>query len=153
MKKKPFKVIKKLSIMAKVKWIFVGFNKPNFNLPKIEPVIPTTISPRVVYTLVYISVFYIFIGGVYDLIQDPVAIGADQNGNPVLIANRNGQQFLIEGIVAGMLMFLGAIGLYLLKEAPSNPHDTGRATMMMTLSIVILFVTFVSLERMMNFKS
>lgn len=139
--------------MVKLPWIFPGIRQPNFYLPKIEPTIPTSISPRVIYTLVYVSVFYIFIGGVYDLIQSPIAIGADSAGNPVLVyTNALERQFLIEGIVAGLLMFLGALGLFLLKEAPSNPHDTDRANMLVALGMASIFIAWLALENMIQQK-
>ena len=139
--------------MVKVKWIFPGLRQPSFYLPKIEPTIPTTVSPKVIYTLVYVSVFYIFIGGVYDLIQSPIAIGADRSGNPVLVyTGALERQFLIEGIVAGILMFIGALGLYLLKEAPSNPHDTDRANMYFALGFASIIIAWLALENLIGQK-
>lgn len=128
-------------------WI-PGLHRPNFMFYRIKIAIPTSIPNSVIFALIFFSVFYIYVGGVYDLVEQPFARGTDQGGRPVLLYEGQDRQFLIEGLVAGILMFVGAIGLYILHQATSDPHNPGRAGTYQLVGIILLFLAFLILQNM-----
>ncbi len=136
----------------KLPWI-PGLYRPNFIFYKLKFSIPTRIPISVVYFAIFASVFYIFAGGVYDLVEKPFARGADSEGNPVLLWPDQDRQFLIEGIVAALVMFLGAGGLYLISQATTDPHNPSRATYFQALGFIVIIVAFITLQSMFNTKT
>jgi hypothetical protein len=89
---------------------------------------------------------------VYNLVKDPFARGADSQGNPVLIFTDQDRQFAIEGYVAGIVMFMGALGLYFLSQATADPHNPNRATSYQTIGVVMIIIAFLILQSMYNCK-
>lgn len=137
--------------MTKVPWVFV-VRKPKFSFSKIKMSFPTSVPNWVIYSLIYISVFYIYIGGVYNVLNNPIAFASDAQNNIALIAKGVDRQFLLEGVVAGLLMFLGAFGLYLTKEAAKDYNDTTRFYYRAIPGWIIVFVAFFSISAMMGAK-
>ncbi len=133
-------------------WI-PGFQRPNFIFYRIRVSIPTKIPPALIYGLIYLSILYVYVGGVYDLVEEPYARGSDAQGNPVLIWPDQDRQFMIEGIVAGLVMFLGAAGLYMLSQATTDPHNPNRATTYQTIGAVMIALAFIILQSMYKTKT
>ena len=132
-------------------WI-PGLTRPKFVFYKIRIAIPTRIPPSLIYGLIYLSILYIYAGGVYDLVEEPFARGSGPNGDPILILADQDRQFLIEGIVAGVVMFMGAAGLYLIGEAATDPHKPDRATAYQAMGIILIVLAFLILQSMYNCK-
>ncbi len=138
--------------MNKVPWVFPA-PQPKFVLPRLKFTIPTTVPTNLIFFLVYVGVFYVFIGGVYDLVNNPIAIGVVGN-TPLLISNQGvGSQFLLEGIVGGLVMFLGSFGLYLIRQASSNPHDTENANRLFILGVLTLLLSIIFIYSMYMAKT
>lgn len=138
--------------MSKLPWVVPGFRRPKFIFYRIKFTIPTSIDSRIIFFLVYVSIFYIYIGGVYNLLEDPIAIASDAQNNPVLVAEGLDRQFIIEGVVAGMLMFAGFFGFLLLKEATADPYNTNRANSYLLGGFVLIFFAFLALSNMYGEK-
>jgi len=136
----------------KLPWI-PGFQRPNFIFYRIRVSIPTTIPSSFIYAAVFLGVLYIFSGGVYDLVEKPFARGADSNGNPILIWPDQDRQFMIEGFVAGIIMFLGAGGLFMISQATADPHNPSRATTFQTIGGVLVVLAFIILQSMYKTKT
>ena len=136
-----------MSSKIQLPWL-VGLKRPNFVFYRIKVTIPTSIPCSLIYGLIYFSILYIFVGGVYDLVEQPYARGADASGNPLLIFQDQDRQFLIEGIVAGVMMFVGAAGLYFISQATTDPHNTSRATSYQTIGVILIFLAFIILQSM-----
>ncbi len=134
-------------------WVAIpGVKRPNFVFTKVSLSIPTKIPSNMVYFLVFLSIFYIYIGGVYDLVEDPLAFGGNANNEPLLIFPSQDRQFLIEGIVAGLIMMLGAGGLYLMSQATKDPHDTSRASTYQSIGVILIVIAFFVLQNMYKCK-
>jgi hypothetical protein len=127
--------------------------RPNFKFYKVRFSIPTRINTNVLYFLIYLSIFYIFAGGVYDLVnKDTIAFGTDSDGGPQLFYPSQDRQFLLEGIAAALVMFMGAGGIYLLGQATSDPHDTGRASTYQIIGGILILIAFIMISSMFNCK-
>lgn len=134
-------------------WVVVpGVKRPKFEFVKIKFALPTRIPSSLVFVLIYFSIFYIYAGGVYDLVEDPLAFGQDANRDPLLIYPSQDRQFLLEGIVAGLVMMMGAAGLYMISAATSDPHDTSRASTYQTIGVLVILIAFFILQNMYKKK-
>jgi len=130
-----------------------GLKRPNFIFYRIKISFPRRIPNSVIFGLIYISLLYIYVGGVYDLVESPLARSADASGNPVLIMRDQSRQFLIEGIVAGIVMFMGAAGLYLIDQATADIHNPNRATAYQIFGVVLLGLSYILLQTMYKCKT
>jgi hypothetical protein len=139
--------------MNKLPWVVPGLRQPRFVFYRIKLTIPTSVPPQLIFFLVFASVFYIYIGGVYNVLLNPIAIASDAQNNPVLIARGIDTQFIIEGVVAGILMFAGAFGLYLLKEASADPYNINRANSYLVGGVIVVMLSFLLLTSIMNTKT
>ena len=127
--------------------------RPNFKFYKVRFSIPTRIPPNLLFLAIYLSIFYIFAGGVYDLVnKDTIAFGTDADGGPQLFYPSQDRQFLLEGIAAALVMFMGAAGIYLLGQATSDPHDTGRASTYQIIGGILILIAFIMISSMFNCK-
>lgn len=57
--------------------------------------------------------FFVFAGGIYIEVMDP-ALRGGENGRPFLIYPHTDHQFLVEGVLASLLIFVGFLGLFLI---------------------------------------
>jgi len=137
---------------SKLPWILPGIRRPNFSLYGIKIRLPTTIPKGVIYFIVYGVVFYIFSGGAYHIVnKNIVSIG--QSGNkPVFVAPYNSVQYLIEGIVAGLIFIAGALSLYLFEYATKFTYEINTAQKLELLGIVLVVVWYVAISMMFHAK-
>ncbi|MCY3411428.1 MAG: hypothetical protein INQ03_07325 [Candidatus Heimdallarchaeota archaeon] len=134
-------------------WVAIpGVKRPQFVFNKIKFVLPTRIPSNFIFLAIFLSILYIYIGGVYNLVEDPLAFGGGEDGNPILIYPSQDRQFLIEGLVAGLVMMMGALGLYLINSATNDPHDTSRAVSYQTFGVILIVIAFFILNNMYNCK-
>ena len=81
--------------MSKVPWVFIA-RKPKYSFSKIKFSFPTTIPSWLIYFLIYGGVFYIYIGGVYNALENPIAFASDAQNNIAFISKGLDRQFLLE---------------------------------------------------------
>ena len=137
----------------KLPWLIPGFQRPNFKFYKIKMAIPTEIPQNLIFLVIYLSILYIFIGGVYNLVnEDTIAFGTASDGGPELFYPGQDRQFLIEGIVAGVIMFVGAAGLYLLNQATTDPHNVNRAATYQIIGGLLVMLSYFVLANMFRCK-
>eukprot|EP01132_Coremiostelium_polycephalum_P005016 gene5016-6245_t len=112
---------------------------PNFNYP----------SPMLVFGLIFFTYFLVSSGIIYDLIVEPPSIGytQDENGNSkpqVFQMYRVNGQFIIEGLSAGTIFMLGALGYIILdyNKQKNNVYlfAIGLVLIVMTYNIAIVFL-------------
>ncbi len=138
-------------LMTKVPWVFV-VRRPRFSFSKLKMSFPTSVPTWLIYSLIYISVFYIYIGGVYNVLENPIAFASDAQNNIALIANGIDRQFLLEGVVAGLLMFLGAFGFFLMKDASKDYNDKSRFYYKALPGWILAIGAFFAITAMMGVK-
>lgn len=128
--------------------------RPNFKFYKVRFTIPTRLDIKIVYFIIYLTIFYIFAGGVYGLVNENTpAFGLDpETGGPVLFYPSQDRQYLIEGIAAALVIFMGATGIYLLGQATSDPHDTGRASTYQIVGGILILIAFIMIASMFKCK-
>ena len=138
-------------------WVIPGIKRPNFYLPVPRFSLSLKIPVSIIFVLAHFIVFYIFSGAVYNSVAPNVrSYGVRQDGTIQLIQWDGGDvshQYEWEGLVAALLIYLGALGFYLLKKGSEEPHNVNRAMTYQTLAIIILVVAFISIQLMFNNKA
>jgi uncharacterized protein YybS (DUF2232 family) len=81
-------------------------------------------------------------GGVYILIQNPIALGADSSGNPLWIYPSTQDAFIIESIVAGIIIFVGGLGFILLYETTKHSYNYSYAIKLLIFGLVLTALSF-----------
>lgn len=125
-------------------------NFPKFRTPRVSLPMP---SKYLSIVLVYIILFILQTGVIYLMIRNPPALGSDPNrGNPIFLYPDIYESFIIEGIVASMLMFFCSIGFIFLYQASKHVYNKSLALRILAIGIVMVFITFVLLQYMIGVK-
>ena len=127
--------------------------RPDYQLRQVRLSAPTSIPIQLVIALVFIGLFFIYIGGFYDLAQDPVpAFGQDANGDPIVIMTRLNHQYLVEGIAAGFLMFIGAGGFFMIHYSTQYAYSPRNATILLIMGIMVVVLCWMAVTFMLQQK-
>lgn len=138
-------------------WLIPGMRRPNYQLQVPRFTLSIKIPLSLFYILAHFVVFYIFSGAVYNSVALNVRpYGVRPDGTIQLIQWDGGDisdQYEWEGFVAALLIYVGTLGFYLLKKGSEEPHNINRALTYQTIAIILLFVAFVSVQLMFNYKA
>jgi hypothetical protein len=125
-------------------------NFPKFRSPRISLPMPSRYLSIVV---VYIILFILQTGVIYLSIRNPPALGSDPgSGNPIFLYPDLYESFIIEGIVASMLMFFCSIGFVFLYQASKHVYNKSLALRILAIGIIMVVVTFILLQYMIGVK-
>ncbi len=117
--------------------------RPDYQLRHVRLTAPTAIPIQLVMAVVFIGLFFIYIGGFYDLAQEPPAFGQKSDGSPLVILTELNHQFLVEGMAAGFLMFIGAGGFFLIHYSTQYAYSQKNATILLIMGIGIVVLCWV----------
>ena len=124
--------------------------RPDYQLRRVKLAIPTSIPIQVIIAVVFIGLFFIYIGGFYDLAQEPIAFGSTSGGDPVVIYPNNlNAQFLVEGLAAGFLMFIGAMGFFLIHYSTQYAYSPRNSIVLLILGIAIVVISWIAVVFML----
>ncbi|NHJ38991.1 MAG: hypothetical protein FK731_03085 [Asgard group archaeon] len=127
--------------------------RPDYQLRHVRLSAPTSIPIQLVIAVIFIGLFFIYIGGFYDLAQDPVpAFGSSSDGSPVVILARLNHQYLVEGIAAGFLMFIGAGGFFLIHYSTQYAYSPKNSTILLLMGIGIVVIAWIAVAFMLGQK-
>ncbi|TFG19776.1 MAG: hypothetical protein EU530_05200 [Promethearchaeota archaeon] len=140
-------------IRNKMPWVLNSIRIPYIDFPDFKGRnldIPTP-SRNVLLGLIYIFLFWLMMGGVYLMIPDssgntPLALGANPQGEPIWIYPRITDAFVIESIVAGAVIFIGAIGFIILYQSTKHIYNTRYARLLIAVGFILATVTFIILQ-------
>jgi len=143
-------------IKKKTPWIFGKWIKrPKYIIPKIKhrklslPLPPRSLGFIITFTVL----FLLQTGFIYLILRESPALGADSDKNPIFIWPENiHEAFVIESIVASILMFLFSIGFFLLYQASKYVYDKKMANMVMIIAIIMICISFFILQLMLTIK-
>ncbi|MFX1299188.1 MAG: hypothetical protein ACFFD2_30545 [Promethearchaeota archaeon] len=143
-------------IKRKTPWIPGSLlRKPKINFPKIRtPKISLPMPSRYLSIVaVYIILFILQTGVIYLMIREPPAIGSEpSSGNPIFLYPDLYESFIIEGIVASMLIFFCSIGFIFLYQASKHVYNKSLALRILAIGIALVVITFFILQYMIGVK-
>jgi hypothetical protein len=140
-------------IRKKMTWVTKNIRIPYVNFPDFKGRnfdIPTP-SRNILLGVIYVFLFWLMMGGVYLMIPNssghlPIALGADQSGTPIWIYPSITDAFVIESIVAGSVIFIGAVGFIILYQSTKHIYNTRYARILITIGFIMATVTFIILQ-------
>ncbi len=136
-----------LKILEKFKKRFSGIR---LKLPKAP-------SKTFWFIIILFLIYFILAGGIYDIVHQPITIGQSSSGTPILIfsASLGGgidEQFILEGLAASLLMFLGFIGFMSMYESAKNIYNPGYAYTLIIVGLALIIIAFAGLQALAIFK-
>lgn len=142
-------------IKSKTPWLFGNsLRKPKINYPqlrlrKMEMPLP---GRTLIVIGIYIILFLLQTGIIYIIYREPIAIGANNKGNPVLFYPDIHEAFVIESIVASIFIFLCSIGFILLYQASKYVYNKKTAIKILVIGIILVISAFVALQAFISIK-
>jgi hypothetical protein len=143
-------------IRTKTPWIFGNslrkpkINFPNMNLPRISLPMP---SRSLSIIAILIVLFILQMGVVYLIVREPSALGATQQGDPVFIFQDIHDSYIIESIVASVLIFFCSTGFIMLYQASKYVYNKKMAIWILGIGLLIIILTFILLQYMIGVKA
>ena len=147
-------VIEKMK--RKIPWVFGrAFRKPKLSSPKFK--LPRLSLPMPSKALGIIGIFIILFilqtGIAYLLVREPPALGANPQGDPIFILTDINQAFIIESIVASILILLCSTGFVFLYQASKYVYNRKMAVTILTIGLLTIIITFIALQYIIAVKS
>ncbi|MFX1364368.1 MAG: hypothetical protein ACFFCE_00800 [Promethearchaeota archaeon] len=142
-------------IRDKTPWIFGNsLRKPKIHFPKLKLSrlsLPTP-SRSLSVIVILIILFVLQTGVVYFMVREPPSIGANSAGDPIFIYTDLHESFIIEGIVASILILFCSIGFIALFQASKYVYNKKMAIWVLIIGIFMIIISFVLLQYMINVK-
>ncbi len=142
-------------ISKKTPWIMgKKLRKPKINFPTLGGRRLTLPSPSKTLGLlaIYAILFILQTGVVYLLYRDPPALGATAGGDPIFLYPSVQDSFIIEGIVASILIFVASMGFLLLYQASKYSYNRQMALRIIVIGAIMIIIAFVGLQYMISIK-
>lgn len=144
-------------LKEKTPWIFGNkIRKPKINFPKLTSGhrinLPTP-SKAIGLILIYIILFIIQTGFLYIIYRNPPAMGGDDKGNPLFFYPGVHDQYIMEGIVASIIIFLASTGYIFLYQASKYVYDRSMALKILSLGFILIIIAFITLQVMLSMKT
>jgi hypothetical protein len=124
----------------------IRFTRPRFGMPTRPPDI-------VLFGVVFIVVLFVLGGNIYTLVRTPPAIASDSSGTPILVSPGIDSQLGMEGIVASVVILIGALGLGLVYYSSKYVFQPGYATRLMILGMILSGVSFLIFSYLWGIKT
>ncbi len=142
-------------IKSRTPWIFgnslrkpkIGF--PKMRLPRISLPMPSR-SLSVVSILIIL--FVLQTGVVYLMVRKPPALGSNSAGKAVFIYADVHESFIIEGIVASILIIFCSMGFIFLYQASKYVYNKKMAVWILLIGVLMIIISFILLQYMLSVK-
>lgn len=145
-------------IKEKTPWIFgKSLRKPKIYFPRLKLArISLPMPSRTLGILaIFIVLFVLQTGVVYFMVRTPTpqALGANPStGDPMFIYPGIHESFILEGIVASVLIILCSMGFIFLYQASKYVYNKKMAVWILVIGVMMIFVSFLLLQYMLNAK-
>ncbi|MFW9877479.1 MAG: hypothetical protein ACFFG0_30705 [Candidatus Thorarchaeota archaeon] len=123
---------------------------PRFRVPRLSLPMP---SRSISIISVFIILFVLQTGVAYLVVREPPALGANQAGDPIFIITDINEAFIIESIVASILILLCSTGFVLLYHASKYVYNRKMALTILTIGVLMILITFVALQYIISVKT
>ncbi len=142
-------------IKSKTPWIFGNsIRKPKIHFPRLKiPRISLPMPARSLSIIAILTILFVLqTGVVYLMIRKPPALGANQEGDPIFILNDIHESYILEGIVASILIIFSSMGFVFLYQASKYVYNKKMAVWILTIGVLMIIITFIMLQYMLSVK-
>ncbi|MFX1278342.1 MAG: hypothetical protein ACFFA3_02930 [Promethearchaeota archaeon] len=143
-------------LKSKTPWIFgKSFRKPRLNFPKFRlPRLSLPMPSRAISVItIFIILFILQTGIAYLIVREPPALGATQQGDPIFILTDINEAFIIESIVASILILLCSTGFVLLFQASKHVYNRKMAVTYLVVGVLLILICFIGLQYIIAVKT
>jgi len=143
-------------IKKKTPWIFGNsIRKPKIHFPKFKiPRISLPMPARSLSIIVILTILFVLqTGVVYLIVREPPALGSNSAGEPIFIFQDLHESFILEGIVASILIIFSSMGFVFLYQASKYVYNKKMAVWILTIGIIMILISFVLLQYMLDLKT
>jgi hypothetical protein len=144
-----------VKIGQKLPWVLgKGIRIPRVKFPDFDESSTWLPSPgkSLVLLAIYGFLFWLVAGGIYIMIRDPIALGANQQGQPLWLYPSTHDAFIIESVAAAAIIFLGGAGFVTMYNTTKNSFNYPYAIKLLVLGLVMSGVSFGLLQYMISQK-
>lgn len=147
------------TIKRKTPWILgSSIRKPKIIYPKVKPRrIASRITGMRTRTLIvfaiYAVLFILQTGVVYLVYRGTPALGQGGDDTAMFLYPSTQEAFIIESIVASMMMIISSAGYLLLYRASQHLYDRKTARGILAIGILLVFISYAVLQYMIATKS
>jgi len=127
----------KVSWRVKRFFVNLSYRFQGAGIPRARAMKPST-TLLVVATMVF--AIFVLAGGVFDILEKPLALLPKGSGWTFVYRGSIHLQTLNESILAGLLYFLGVLGLYLLLRSTRLVYNPRQAYLMLLLGLMITLI-------------
>ncbi|MFW9825721.1 MAG: hypothetical protein ACFFE4_22455 [Candidatus Thorarchaeota archaeon] len=141
---------------SKTPWILGRvLRKPKITFPKFKfPQISLPMPSRALGLIaIFVILFVLQTGIAYLLVRDPPALGATQQGDPIFIYTGINEAFIIESIVASILIILSSVGFIFLYQASKYVYNRKMAASILAIGVLTIIITFIALQYIIAVKT
>lgn len=141
---------------SKTPWILGrALRKPKINFPKFKlPQISLPMPSRALGLIaIFVVLFVLQTGIAYLLVRRPPALGATQQGDPIFIYTGINDAFIVESIVASVLIILSSVGFIFLYQASKYVYNRKMAISILTIGVLTIIITFIALQYIIAVKT
>ena len=142
-------------IKGKTPWIFGNsIRKPKINFPKLKlPRISFPMPSRSLSVITILIVLFVLqTGVVYFMVREPPAVGANSQGDPIFILEDLHESFIIEGMVASILILFCSVGFIALFQASKYVYNKKMAIWILVIGMIMIILTFILLQYIISVK-
>jgi hypothetical protein len=128
----------------------LGYGLRKHRLPTTEAMTPST---TLIILAIIAFVVFILVGGIYDILEKPLAIlPKATSGWTFIYRGSINQQTINESLVSGLLYVLGIVGLYMLFRGTRMAYRPRQAYILLILGVVVLLITVYYASTMLQDK-
>ena len=142
-------------IRKRTPWVFgKKLRKPKMSYPRLRGkriVLPTP-SKALGLAAIYAILFILQTGVVYLIYRETPALGADSRGDPIFLYPGIQDSFIVEGVVASILIFVMSTGFLLLYQASKYSYNQKLAIRILIIGVIMILFAFSSLQYLIAVK-
>ncbi|MFX1486528.1 MAG: hypothetical protein ACFFBS_05485 [Promethearchaeota archaeon] len=132
--------------------------RPKLRLKKPRLELPKAPSPTVWYVICAVVILFILAGGIYNIVNQPLPFGSNPDtGDPMLILRPPygtiSDQFVLEGMIGGILIFCGFAGFVVIYESTKHVYNPSYALMLLIAGIVMIILAYIGAEWIIVIKT
>lgn len=128
--------------------------KPRLRLTKPSLKMPQKPSGTTLFALTLIFILFVFGGGIWDIVNMTTlrAMGATSTGGPLLIYPGLDYQFILEGVVASVFLFVGFVGVIITYQSTRHVYRPSYSKLLLIAGIGMIWISYVLLIVMLSAK-
>jgi hypothetical protein len=109
-------------------------------------------SKWIFFAIVLVVYYFIVSGSIFSLSYIPPPFGGTEEQGIAILYRGLSRQFLLEGIVGGIMYLIGFAGFYFMYHSTRHIYRPRYSQMLIAIGIVLILVSFITCQFMVNSK-